>query len=91
MEVDHKPINPSKIEIKILGTGCTNCKTLQKNVEICLSQMGLEVNIEKVTDMIDIMSYGIMRTPGFVINNKVVSYGKLLNTAEIKKLILENM
>lgn len=73
--------------IKVLGTGCKNCVNLTDNVKKALTSLNIEANIEKVTDMGDISSYGIMSTPGLVIDEKVVSYGKVLKPEEIVKII----
>ena len=78
------------MEIKILGTGCPNCRMLEKNIEMALEKSRAEAKIIKVTDIPIIMSYGIMSTPGLVINNNVVSYGKVNSVDEIIKLIEEN-
>lgn len=75
------------MEIKILGTGCKNCVNLAKNTEEALKELGMEATITKVTDMKDIAKYGIMRTPGLVIDEKVVSYGKVISTKEITELL----
>lgn len=73
--------------IKILGSGCKNCVTLKENTEKALEELGLEAEIIKVTDFKDIMAYGIMSTPGLVIDEKVVSFGKVLKSKEIAKII----
>ena len=75
------------MEIKILGIGCKNCVNLAKNMEEALKELGMEATITKVTDMKDIAKYGIMRTPGLVIDEKVVSYGKVASTEEITELL----
>lgn len=75
--------------IKILGSGCKNCITLGKNTEKALEELGLEAEIVKVTDFKDIMAYGVMSTPAIVMDEKVVSSGKVLKPKEIAK-ILEN-
>lgn len=75
------------MEIKILGVGCKNCVNLAKNTEEALKGLGMEATITKVTDMKDIAKYGIMRTPGLVIDEKVVSYGKVASTEEITELL----
>ena len=75
------------MEIKILGIGCTNCVNLAKNTEEALKELGMEATITKVTDMKDIAKYGIMRTPGLVIDEKVVSYGKVASTEEIVEIL----
>ena len=76
--------------IKILGSGCKNCVSLKENTEAALKEAGIEAEVIKVTDFKDIMAYGIMSTPGLVIDEKVVSYGKVLKPKEIVK-ILENV
>jgi len=73
--------------IKILGTGCSNCKKLEANAKKAVEELGSEATIEKVTDMKDIMGYGVMRTPAIVINEKVKMYGKICTVDEIKKYI----
>lgn len=75
------------MNIKILGPGCKNCVTLAENTRIAMEQMGIEANIEKVTDFSSIASYGIMSTPGLVVNDKVVSFGKVLKPNDIIKII----
>ncbi|WP_405127697.1 thioredoxin family protein [Sinanaerobacter chloroacetimidivorans] len=75
------------MNIKVLGPGCKNCVTLMENTKLALNQMRLEANVDKVTDFAEIASYGIMSTPGLVINGKVVSFGKVLKPADIVKII----
>lgn len=75
------------MKIKILGTGCPNCKALEANTLKALEELGIKAEIEKITDIAKIMEYGIMSTPGLVIDEKVISYGKVLNLNEIKKLL----
>ena len=65
------------LNIKVLGSGCANCVTLEKLCKEVVAENGIEAEIEKVTDFKDIMSYGVMSTPGLVINGKVVLSGKL--------------
>jgi small redox-active disulfide protein 2 len=73
--------------IKILGTGCSKCIKLEEAVRLTVKEMNVEANVTKVTDLNDIMAYGVLMTPGLVINEKVVSFGRLLNTKDIAKLI----
>lgn len=75
------------MKIKILGTGCPNCKILEKNTKEAVEDLKLKADIEKETDIAKIMEYGIMSTPALVIDEKVVSYGKVLSSDEIKKLL----
>jgi len=77
--------------IKVLGGGCSKCHELQKNTEEALAELGLELGVELITDYTVISSYGVMSTPALVINEKVVSYGKVLKTADAKKLLEENL
>ncbi len=77
------------MEIKILGTGCPKCKTLEKNTREAVNELGISAEIEKVTEIKKIMEYDIIFTPGLVINGEVKSSGKLLNKDDIKKLISE--
>ena len=75
------------MRIKILGTGCPNCKILEKNTKEAIEELNLKAEVEKVTDITEIMEYGIMSTPVLVVDEKVVSYGKVLSSEEIKKLL----
>lgn len=74
-------------KIQVLGTGCQKCIKLTKNAEEAVREKGAGYEIEKVTDLKKIMEYGVMMTPGLVIDGKVVSVGKVLSPEEIKKLL----
>jgi small redox-active disulfide protein 2 len=63
------------ISVKILGTGCKKCQTLEQKVKDLVSQNNIDAAVEKVTDINEMMSYGIMMTPGLVVNEKVMSTG----------------
>ena len=78
------------MEIKILGTGCKKCKELEARVKEAVAKSNRFANIQKVEDIQEIMKYGVMSTPGLVINGKVVSTGKVLTVDEILKLIEKN-
>ena len=78
------------MEIKVLGTGCPKCKTLEKATNDAVAELGIKADVTKEEDIMKIMGYGVMRTPGLVIDEKVVSSGKLLSVSEIKNLITEN-
>ena len=75
--------------IKILGSGCANCKRLQAVTEEVIKVMGVDATIEKVEDIKMIMGYGVMRTPAIVINEKVKAFGRIPGKDEIKKYIQE--
>ncbi len=74
------------MKIEILGTGCTKCKALEENAKKAVAEAGVFAQVEKVEDIEKIMAYGVMSTPGLVINGEVKSTGKLLNSQEIKAL-----
>ena len=71
------------LTIKILGSGCENCKRLAWLAERAASQLGVEAKITKVTEYAEIMKYGVLSTPGLVINEKLVSSGRVPGEAEI--------
>ena len=73
--------------VKILGIGCSNCLRLEENARTALKSLGIQAEIIKVKDMSEISQYGIMRMPGLVFDEKVVSYGKVLNVQEIVALL----
>ena len=73
--------------IKILGSGCKNCVALKENTEEALKETGMEAEIIKVENMKDIVSYGVMQTPALVIDEKVISYGKVLKPNDIVKIL----
>lgn len=75
------------LTIKILGSGCPNCKRLAALAEQAVAQMGVEAQFVKVTDHMEIMKYNILSTPGLVINEKVVSSGRIPGPAEITTFI----
>ena len=75
------------MKIKILGSGCKKCITLGENAKAAAAAAGMEAEIVKVTDFAEIAAYGVMSTPGLVVDEKVVSTGKVLTSDEIRKLL----
>jgi small redox-active disulfide protein 2 len=73
--------------IKVLGSGCAKCKKLEANVVEALKNSGVTAEIEHVTEYEDIMKYNIMSTPGLVVDEKVVSAGKVLKPKAIEELL----
>lgn len=73
--------------IKVLGPGCMNCKTLERRTLEVLSEINLTAEVQKVEDLDSIVGYGIMRTPGLVIDEKVVWQGGVPTKERIKELI----
>jgi len=76
--------------IKVLGSGCKKCITLTENTQAALANLGREAQIIKVTDFAEIAAHGVMSTPALVIDNKVVSVGKVLSTEEVEKQLGSN-
>ena len=72
------------MEIKILGTGCPKCKALEKITREVVAETGIEANISKVEDIMQIMNYGVVSTPALVIDEKVVLKGRVPSVKEIK-------
>jgi len=71
------------MEVKILGSGCPNCKRLEKVTRQALNEMGIEATVTKVTDFGQIMTYDIISTPGLVVDERVLASGRVPNKAEI--------
>ena len=73
--------------IKVLGAGCKSCHELYENAKEAVKAMGLSVEVEYITDMQKVMEYGVMSMPAIVVNEKVVSMGKVLKAADVEKLL----
>jgi len=76
------------MEIKILGTGCPKCKTLEALTRKVVKENGIDANITKVEDIMEIMKYNIMTTPALVIDEKVVVKGRIPSADELKQFII---
>ena len=76
--------------IKILGSGCSNCKTLERLTREAVSSLGVEASIEKVTDYSAIAGYGVMSTPALVIDEQVVVAGRVPNLAAVRELLVSH-
>jgi small redox-active disulfide protein 2 len=73
--------------IKILGSGCKKCKKMEENVKEAIEELNLDAKVEKVEDFKEIMKYKVLTTPALVVDEEVLSSGKLLKTKEIIKLL----
>ncbi len=73
--------------IKILGTGCSNCKKLEANAREAIQELGIDATVEKVENMRDIVAYGVMRTPALVVDGVVKTMGKVTSVEEIKSFL----
>lgn len=78
------------MDIKILGTGCPKCKTLEKITREAVTEAGIDATIEKVEDIVKIMEYRVMHTPGLVINGKVVFSGQVPSINQVIELLKKN-
>ncbi|MCI7802303.1 MAG: thioredoxin family protein [Erysipelotrichaceae bacterium] len=73
--------------IKVLGAGCKSCHKQFENVKKAVEELGLEIEVEYITDMEKVMAFGVMSMPAIVVNEKVVSMGKVLKSVEVIKLL----
>ena len=77
----------SVVSIKVLGAGCKSCHEFYENTKEAVKNAGLSVEVEYITDMEKVMGYGVMSMPALVVNEKVVSMGKVLKAADVEKLL----
>ena len=75
------------MNVKVLGGGCNKCETLLANAKAAVANTGVEAEVEYITDFAVIASYGIMSTPALMVDEKIVSTGKVLNSSEIEKFL----
>ena len=73
--------------IKVLGSGCKSCHEQYENAKAAAASLGLNIEVEYITDMEKVMEYGVMSMPAIVVNDKVVSMGKVLKAADVEKLL----
>lgn len=78
------------MNVKVLGTGCSNCKKLYEVTKQAVSELDCKIELEYITDIEKIVSYGVMSTPALVIEEKVICQGKIISKDEVKKLIIDN-
>lgn len=78
------------MNIKILGTGCPRCKSLEQVTRNAVEEMGITAEIEKVEDIVKIINYGVMRTPALVIDEKIALSGRVPSLTELKELLTKN-
>ncbi len=76
-----------ELAVKILGSGCDKCEDMKNAVEAALSELNLDIKIDHVTDLVQIVSYGVMSTPALVVGEKVVSVGRELTKEEIVEIL----
>jgi small redox-active disulfide protein 2 len=86
MEYNNLKFSTAK-SIKVLGTGCSKCKSLEKATLQAVEELKLNAVVTKVEDIVEIMKYGVMSTPALVVDEKVLVYGKVPSSNEIKELL----
>lgn len=74
-------------KIKILGAGCAKCRKLAEQTELAVKEMGIEYGLEKITDIQEIVSHGVMSTPALVVDGQIKAVGRVPSVEEIKKMI----
>lgn len=79
------------MKIKILGSGCPKCQKLEANTKQALKNLGIVADVDHVKDIVKIMDYNILKTPGLVVDGKVIASGKVLDIENIEKLIKSNI
>lgn len=75
------------MKIQILGPGCAKCKQLAANADAAATELGLEYEIEKISDINDIMNFGVMMTPGLAVDGEVKSVGKVPSVEDVKSML----
>jgi small redox-active disulfide protein 2 len=85
--MDFQNLKPIQMDIKVLGTGCPKCKSLEKATREAVAEAGISASVTKVEDIVEIMNFGVMTTPALVVDGKVVMKGKVPSVAEIKSLL----
>jgi small redox-active disulfide protein 2 len=75
------------MNIKVLGAGCSKCKTVETVTREAVAELGLKAEISKVEDIVSIMGYGVMRTPAIVVNEKVMISGRVPSLQEVKDIL----
>lgn len=75
------------MKIQVLGPGCPKCKTLEQNARAAVAQLGIEAEVEKVSDIDQILGFGVMVTPALVVDGEVICAGKVMSAKEISKLL----
>ena len=75
------------MNVKVLGGGCSKCETLLAHAKEAIEKAGVKAEVEYITDMEQVMSYGVMSMPAIVVNEQVVSMGKVLKAAQVEELL----
>jgi len=87
--MDLKNVKPAGKDIKVLGTGCAKCNSLEKATKEAIEKTGVNATLTKVEDIVEIMQFGVMVTPALVIDGKVVVKGRVPSTKELSELLVK--
>lgn len=85
--MDVEKLKPAGMEIKVLGTGCPKCKALEKQIQQAVTELGINAEITKVEDIVEIMQYNVLTTPALVVDGQVLVKGRVPSATDIKKLL----
>lgn len=85
--MDKNNLKLAKMEIKVLGTGCPKCKSLEKATNEAVEKAGVDATVSKVEDIVEIMQFGVMTTPALVVDGEILVKGRVPSVDEIVKLI----
>lgn len=88
MEVCCSEVTGSICCIKVLGSGCASCHTFYENVKNAVKEMGIAAEVQYITDLEKVMEYGVISMPALVVNDKIVSMGRVLKVGDIQKYLL---
>ncbi|MCF6357788.1 MAG: thioredoxin family protein, partial [Draconibacterium sp.] len=86
-KMNYQDLKPIQMDIKVLGTGCAKCKSLEKAISKAVEKTGVNAIVTKVEDIVEIMQFGVMTTPALVVNGKIVVKGVVPSVDELSKLI----
>lgn len=89
INLTQKQVDYSACKILVLGTGCKKCQALEQNVKQALEELNIQESVAHISDLAQIASYGVVSTPALIIDNKLVSYGKLLSKDDLIKILKE--
>ncbi|WP_430826514.1 thioredoxin family protein [Carboxylicivirga sp. N1Y90] len=85
MDIDN--LKPAGIDVKVLGTGCAKCSTLEKQTKQAIDELGISATVTKVEDIMEIMKFNVMTTPALVVDGKVMVKGKVPSLKELKEIL----
>lgn len=91
INMDFTNIKPAKPKVKVLGSGCSKCKTLEKSTRKAIEELNIDAEVEKIEDIQQIIGYGILQAPGLVINESIVLSGEVPKIEKLKEIIAKHI